>query len=142
MNRTAERDGSRSIGDAFTFLAGLLLATSAFTGWYAGDAASEGVHVSITGWDTGVLGKLVLVLGLASIAFVALRQVGIDPPAGVPESLITIALGGLATIFTLIRVVSIPDAYFFAGRSIGIWIALAAAVSVLAAGLLHAADEL
>ena len=37
-------------------------------------------------------------------------------PATVPESLLTIALGAIATIIVLVRVISIPDDFFFAGR--------------------------
>ena len=46
-------------------------------------------------------------------------------------------LGSLATIFVLMRVVAIPDDFFFAGRGVGIWISLASAV-VIVAGLLQA----
>lgn len=130
------------LGGGLALVAGLVLSVSAFTGWYTGDGASEGVRVSVTGWDAGTLGKLVLVLGLAAVALVLLRRVGLEPPGGVPESVVTIALGALATIFVLIRAASIPDDFYFAGRGIGIWIALAAALGVLAAGLLEASEDL
>jgi len=52
------------------------------------------------------------------------------------------AVGALATIFFLVRLISIPDDFFFAGRGVGIWISLAAAVAVIVAGLLQAAEEL
>ena len=94
------------------------------------------------GWHTGTLGKLVFFVGLAVLVLVALRELGIDLPAAVPESLLTIALGALATIFVLIRVISIPDDFFFAGRGIGIWISLVSAVAVIVAGLLQACEEL
>ena len=109
------------IGDRLGLLGGIVLAVSAFTGWYAGPG--EGVKVSVMGWDTGTIGKLVFFLGLAVVAVVALREFGVVMPATVPESLLTIALGSLATIFVLIRLISIPDDFFFAGRGIGIWIA-------------------
>ena len=63
-------------------------------------------------------------------------------PAAVPESLLTIALGSAATIIVLIRVISIPDDFFFAGRGVGIWISLVAAIGVIVAGLLQASEEL
>ncbi len=60
-----------------------------------------------------------------------------------PESLVVIALGSLGTIFVLIRLISIPDQFLPAdGRGIGIWISLIAAVGVIAAGLVRAAEEL
>jgi len=54
-----------------------------------------------------------------------------------------LALGILATVFVLIRVISIPDAVLPAdGRGIGIWISLLAGLAVIAGGLLRALDEL
>jgi len=76
------------------------------------------------------------------VLVVALREIGVDLPATVPQSLVTIALGSLATIFVLVRVFVIPDDFFFAGRGIGIWISLAAAIGVIVAGLLQASEEL
>mgnify|MGYP006146695713 CR=1 FL=1 len=47
--------------------------------------------------------------------------------AYVPESLLVMGLGAVSTVLVLIRVLSIPDDFFFATRGVGIWIALAAA---------------
>ena len=98
--------------------------------------------MSVTGWDTGVAGKVVFFLGLAVVLVIALREVGVQMPATVPESLLTIALGAVATIIVLVRVISIPDDFFFAGRGVGIWISLVAAIGVIVAGLLQASEEL
>src|SRR3954468_1398124 len=99
--------GLIGIGDRIGLLAGVVLAVSAFTGWYTGPG--EGVKVSVTGWDTGVAGKGVFFIGLAVAIVVVLREVGVQMPATVPESLIVIALGAGATIIVLVRVISIPD---------------------------------
>ena len=128
------------LGGRLTWIAGLVLAVSAFTGWYSG--TGEGVDVSVLGWDTGILGKLVFFIGLALLALVLLRETGIDLPAAVPESLVVIALGSAAFICTLVRVISIPDEFFFAGRGVGIWISLVAAVAAIVAGLLEVSEEL
>jgi hypothetical protein len=128
-------------GGTLTWLSGLLLAVSAFTGWYVGDG--QGVTTSIIGWHTGTLGKLVFFIGLAVLAIVFLREAGIELPATLPESLVVVALGALSTIFVLIRLISIPDEFFgWRGRGIGIFISLAASVLVIAAGLLRAGEEL
>ena len=132
--------GLLGIGDWIGLLAGVVLSVSAFTGWYAGPG--EGVKVSVTGWDTGVAGKVVFFLGIAVVLVVALREVGIELPAAVPESLLTICLGAIATIIVLVRAISIPDDFFFAGRGVGIWISLVAAIGVIVAGLLQASEEL
>ena len=129
-----------ALSDNLALVAGLVLAISSFTGWYTGP--SGGVTVSVTGWHTGPLGKLVFFAGLAVLLVVLLREIGIELPAAAPESLVTIALGAVATIFVLIRIVSIPDDFFFAGRGVGIWISLIAAIGVIAAGLLQVSEEL
>ena len=109
--------------------------------WYAGSGV--GVKLAVIGWHSGVLGKLVFFIGLAVLALVALRESGFELPPNVPESLLVLGLGALATIFVLIRVISIPDAVLPAdGRGIGIWIALLAALGVIFGGLLRAAEEL
>ena len=129
-------------GERLAWIAGLVLAISAFTDWYAGSQA-DGLTLSVTGWHTGALGKLVFFAGLATLILEALREAGIELPATVPESLVLIALGSLATIFVLIRLISIPDTFFAtAGRGIGIFISLIAAIALIAAGLLRAAEEL
>ena len=132
--------GLLGIGDRLGLLSGVVLAVAAFTGWYSG--AGEGVRVSVMGWDTGIGGKAVFVLGIAVVLVVTLREAGVEPPPAVPQSLVTIFLGATATIIVLVKAISIPDDYFFAGRGVGIWISLAAAIGVIVAGLLQASEEL
>jgi hypothetical protein len=133
--------GIWSAGERLTWVAGLVLALSAFTGWYAG--SGDGLNLSVIGWHTGTLGKLVFFIGLAVLLLVALREAGVDLPATVPESLVVIGLGSAATIFVLIRLISIPEQFLPAdGRGIGIWISLVAALAVIVAGLLQASEEL
>ena len=73
---------------------------------------------------------------------ILLRELGVDMPAAVPESLIAIALGSVATILVLVRLISIPDTFFFASRGIGIWVSLLCAIGIIVAGLLEASEEL
>jgi len=130
-----------AVGERLTWLSGLILLLSTLMGWYVG--SGDGLTISVIGWHTGVLGKLVFFIGLAVLALVALRQAGIEPPAAVPESLVVIALGAVATVFVLIRLISIPEQFLPAdGRGIGIWISLVAALGVIVAGLLEAAEEM
>ena len=129
--------GFWALGGRLTWVAGLVLAVSSFTDWYAA-SATVGPTYGVIGWHTGALGKLVFFIGLALLALAVLEL----PPA-VPESLVVIALGSLATIFVLIRLISIPDSLQpTAGRGIGIWISLIAALAVIVAGLLRASEEL
>jgi hypothetical protein len=130
----------RSPGEGLAWLGGLVLALSTFMSWYTFDA-DVGFTVSITGWHTGALGKLVFFVGLAVLAFLALRASGVELPPSVPGGMVIAGLGLLGTIFVLIRVISIPDDFSPAGRSIGLWISLLAGLLLIAAGLLRSAEE-
>ena len=130
----------RSPGEGLAWLGGLVLALSSFMSWYTFDA-DVGFTVSITGWHTGLLGKLVFFVGLAVLAFLGLRASGVELPPSVPGGMVIAALGLLATILVLVRVISIPDDFSPAGRSVGIWISLLAALLLIAAGLLRSAEE-
>jgi hypothetical protein len=135
-----EVSASPGLGGRLTFLFGLLLTVSALTGWYTGEG--EGTTVSVIGWHTGTIGKIVFFLGLAAVLLVVLRELGVDMPAAVPESLIAIAIGSVATILVLVRLISIPDTFFFASRGIGIWVSLLCGIGIIVAGLLEASEEL
>ena len=78
------------LGGRLVFLFGLLLTLSALTGWYTGQG--QGTTVSVIGWHTGTVGKIVFFLGLAAVLLVVLREVGVSMPAAVPESLVAIAI--------------------------------------------------
>jgi hypothetical protein len=133
--------GIWAAGDRLIWLGALILSLSTFMDWYAGSGV--GVKLAVIGWHTGILGKLVFFIGLAVLAIVALREAGIELPPSTPESLVILALGAVATVFVLIRVISIPDSVLPAdGRGIGLWISLVAALGVIAGGLLRAAEEL
>jgi len=80
---------------------------------------------------------------VALIALVLLHEAGIEAPASVPESLIVIALGALATIFVLIRLITIPQDLLPAdGRGVGIWVSLVAALLAIGAGIVRAGEEM
>jgi hypothetical protein len=124
------------------WVSGLVLTISAFTDWYAG-TLPNGLTLAVTGWHSGTLGKLVFFVGLATLILEASREAGILLPAAVPDRLILIGLGALATIFVLISLISVPDNYFVStGRGIGIYISLLGALGLLGAGLLRTAEDL
>jgi len=130
----------RSPGEGLAWLGGLVLALSSFMSWYSFDA-DVGFTVSITGWHTGLLGKLVFFIGLAVLGFLALRASGFELPPSVPGGMVIAGFGFLATILVIVRVISIPDDFSPAGRSVGIWISLLAALLLIAAGLLRSAEQ-
>jgi hypothetical protein len=130
------------LGGRIAWVAGLILMLSSFMSWYAGKSI-EGPTLAVIGWHTGTIGKLVFFVGLAIVALAILKEIGFELPPSVPESLVTIGLGALGTILVLLRLISIPDTFAgTSGRSIGLWIALGAALAVIAAGLLRAGEDL
>ncbi len=140
----APRPGPAAVGwgERLAWISGVVLAVSAFTDWYTG-TLPNGLTLSVTGWHTGSLGKLVFFVGLATLILEALREAGIPLPAALPDRLVLVALGALATIFVLVRLVSVPDAYFVStARGFGLYLSLLAALGLLGAGLLRTAEEL
>lgn len=131
-----------SLGAPLTWAGGLVLAVSSFTSWYSGSSV-EGPTLSVTGWNSGTLGKLVFLVGVMVVCLAALRRFGLEFPSAAPEALIVVALGALAVVFVTIRLVSVPASVVgTGGRSVGIWISLLSAVAVVVAGVLQAAEEL
>lgn len=126
-------------GEGLAWVAALVLALSTFMGWYSG--SEEGITMSAIGWHTGIVGKLVLLVGLAALALLVVRAGGVELPPNVPVGMLIAALGGVGTTLVLVRVLEIPDDYFEFGRSAGLWISLAAALLLIAAGLLRSAEE-
>ncbi len=127
--------------ETLTWLSGLVLSLSTFMSWYSG-SGGFGLVLSVIGWNTGLIGKMIFFLGLAVLLLVALRVFGVALPASLPESLIVIGIGVLSTILVLVRLIWIPDSFLPAdGRGIGIWIALLASFGVIAAGLIEAGEE-
>jgi hypothetical protein len=123
-------------------LSGFVLVLATFMDWYSGDGG-DGVTISVTGWHVGALGKLTFLVGVAALGLLALRRFGIVLPASLPESLVLIGLGVLATVFVLTRLIWVPRDFLpVYGRGIGLWVALLSAGGLILAGLLETADEL
>lgn len=135
----------RNTGEALAWVGGLVLALSSFMGWYSVSVGSpllgETSALSLLGWHSGVWGKIVFFVGLAVIALLALRATGYELPPRVPTGMVISGFGALGTLAVLVRIIDVPDDYSPAGRSIGLWISLVAAVLLIAAGLLKSADE-
>jgi hypothetical protein len=132
--------GMRTPGEALAWLGGLVLALSSFMSWYS--LSIDHLTLSVTAWHTGAVGKLVFFVGLAVLALLVLRATGFELPPNFPVGMVIAILGAIGTVFVLVRLISIPDDFVGAGRSIGIWISLLAALLLIAAGLLKSADEL
>lgn len=129
-----------SPGEVLTAFSAILLSMSAFTGWYSGSSV-EGFTISIVGWDSGALGKLVVFAGVAVLLVLVLRATGLELPPTFPTGALASAIGTIATILVLVRAIDVPDRFAGIGRGIGLWISLAAALAVVVAGLVLASEE-
>jgi hypothetical protein len=134
-------EGIWGAGHRVAGISALVLSLSTFMDWYTGPGG--GVSLSVIGWHTGVLAKLVFFIGLAVLVIEGLRELGIELPPSAPESLVVLALGAVATTFVILALISIPDSVLPAdSRGLGLWVSLLAALGVIAGGLLLAAEEL
>ncbi len=126
-------------GEGLAWVASIIFTLSSFMGWYSG--LVDGLELSALGWHTGILGKLVLVIGLVVLGLLVLRATGVELPPAIPVGLVIAGLGAVGTIFVLIRLLEVPEDYAGLGRAIGIWISLMASVLLIVAGLLKATEE-
>jgi hypothetical protein len=128
-------------GELLAWLGGLVLTLGSFMGWYSISGDLRGT-LSGLGWHTGTIGKLVFVVGVAVLVLLALRVFGVELPPTVPDGMVIAALGLIATILVLIRLIDIPETFQPAvGRGIGIWLSLLAGLLLIAAGLLKSAED-
>jgi hypothetical protein len=128
-------------GELLAWLGGLVLTLGAFMGWYSISGDLRGT-LSVLGWHTGTIGKLVFVIGVVVLLLLALRVFGVELPPSVPDGLVIAGLGLTATILVLIRLIDIPERFQpTVGRGIGIWLSLLAALLLIVAGLLKSAED-
>ncbi len=110
-------------------------------GWYSLSGDLRG-NLSVIGWHTGTVGKLVFAVGIAVLLLLALRVFGVELPPSIPDGLVVAALGFAGTILILVRIIEVPERYEpSVSRGIGIWISLLAALLLIVAGLLKSAED-
>jgi len=128
-------------GELLAWLGGLVLTLGAFMGWYSVSGDPRG-RLSVLGWNTGAIGKLVFVIGLAVLLLLGLRAFGVELPPSIPDGMIVAGLGLASTILVLIRLIAIPEKFQpAAGRGIGLWLSLLASLLLIVAGLLKSAED-
>ena len=117
-------------GEWVAGLAGLALLVSLFLPWYDGR----------TGWQSlGLLDVLLAVVGLAALAIPFATAAYRVPALPLALQSLTTLIGIFALLCVLARVLNLPD--WASDREWGLWVALLAAVGVVAGGLLAMRDE-
>ena len=138
--RRARGAVSTTPGEALAWISALVFALSSFMGWYA--LAGPGFTLSVIGWHTGTIGKLVFFVGLAALVLLVLSVTGFELPPAVPLGAVVAAIGGVGLVLVIVRVIDVPEPFTGTGRGIGIWISLAAGGLLVLAGFLKASEEL
>lgn len=140
-------------GDLIAAGGALLLFISLFLTWYdvelEGFGGIGGQADGGSGWDALGIGDVFLLLVvLAVLAIVVIRALGAAVNLPVPLSTVILALGGLATLYVLFRLIVDPievadalDDAIDIGRGIGIFLALLSSLAIAAGGLLSSRER-
>jgi hypothetical protein len=139
------------LGDLVAGGAGLVLIISLFLEWYNVSAKNAFVNVSqgVSGWEAlGFIDILLFLIGAIAVAVAVMRALNVLP-RNLPASpgMIVLALGALAVLLTLFRLLSIPDngagdlPGVDVGRSFGVFLAFLASLGVALGGWLGWNEE-
>jgi hypothetical protein len=132
-------------GDLVAAASGLVLFLSLFLNWYkvSVKAVLGSASAAVSGWEAlSFIDILLFIVAIIAIAVAVARMANAFPRAlPVSPGLLVLAAGILATLLVLFRIIDIPGSGDVAnvpgvdlGRSIGIFIALIAALGVTAGG--------
>ncbi|HYY23694.1 MAG TPA: hypothetical protein VE780_17640 [Thermoleophilaceae bacterium] len=128
-------------GDWIVSLSGALLLASLFLPWYRPSCTGgRGCSGHLTAWQA--LSGTDVVLALIGAAAVVLALViASQPTPALPVALTSLVtlLGFVAAVLVLVRLLALPDAA--AGRNYGVYLGLAAAVGITAAGWIALREE-
>jgi hypothetical protein len=137
-------------GEMIAAVSGAVLVISLFLEWYTVDIKGfTGDLPTVTGWRAlGFIDILLFLIGVIAIAVAVLRAMNVMP-RNLPAStgFIVLALGVLAVVLVLYRILSIPDEGagnlpgVDVGRGFGVFIALIAAAGVTVGGWLTWNEE-
>lgn len=153
---TTNFDTSRlRFGDMIAGVAGLVLFISLFIEWYSasvktGFGSIGNVSVGGNAWDAlGLIPILLTLCALVAIGVAVMRALGNVPRLAITPGMAVLAAGALATLLVLFRILVVPDGGAASsglvkvdfGRSIGIFLALLAALAMLVGGWLTWGEE-
>ncbi len=126
-------------------VAGLVMAVAVFLPWYATNLGPPFSAISVSGWESTNVARVVLLMGVvlaAASAAAALderRVIALDPGQADALAWIAVAAAGIALVLVGFRILVMPDPAEFLSRQIGIFLAAAAAIGGILSGLAQAA---
>ena len=132
-----------SLGDKLVALGGIILFIAVLLPWYSYSASTPygGGSASWSLWSASQgIGIIIMLACIAGVGILVLRMFEVLDlnEQGVPESLVVLIAGGVASLFVLLRVISIPDGglgFFGAAAGISIGRTWGLFVGVIAAAL-------
>jgi hypothetical protein len=128
-------------GDISAGVGGIVLLVSLWLKWYSVSVSVQGFSASssATGWQVlSTIDIILFLVSLAAIVLVAAKAAGALPP-DIPVPTVLLALGGLAVLLVLFRIIDtpapsdLPD-QIDVNRKIGIFIALIGAAGIVYGG--------
>jgi heme A synthase len=121
-------------GEWIAGVSGLVLLVALFLPWYGDGDGSR------TGWQSlGALDVVLAVVALAALAIPVVTALERAPAVPLAHESLTTLLGLLAVVLVLIRVINMPD--WATEREWGLWVALAATLTIVIGGLVAMRDE-
>ena len=132
-------------GEWLTGIAGVVLLVSLFLDWYEAGGTGN------SAWEAfSILDALLLIAALMAISVAVMAAVHNTPAVSLAIASLLLTLGAIATIAVVVRAISAPDVTLAGGvhapeedigRSIGLWIGLAASSLVTLGSLASMRDE-
>jgi hypothetical protein len=124
----------------------LVLLISVFLKWYSASSSVKIGNISVSGsasesgWDSGLLAKLVALLALVALAVWVIELFVPTVTLPAPAWMIAGGAGAISILFVLIKIIDKPDSGTSAvsvGRSFGLWLALLSAIAVVVGAYLR-----
>lgn len=135
-------------GDVIAAAAGLLLFISLFLEWYTVSAESALVDVGFggSGWEwLGFIDVLLFLCIAVAIGLAVMRALNMLPRLPIAPGLLLLGVGAVATLLVLFRLLVTPDDSGLTGvdisRSLGVFVAMVAALGMLVGGWLAWNEE-
>lgn len=133
------------LGEKIAGASALLLFVALFLRWYGAEqpvGAEVNFSLHVNAWDAlGFILFLLLLVIVATLAFVVLTATQRAPALPVAASVVITVLGAIATLFVLYRIVNPPGPNAFVAAEYGAYIALLCCLGITLGGFLAMREE-
>jgi hypothetical protein len=139
-----------STGDKVISVGAIVAIIATFLPWYGWSSDDlfgvGGASVSANLWDwSGGMAFVILAAGIIALGVIVLRMLEVFDLSdqGVPEGIAMLAVAGIVTLITIIRLISVPGGAGIVGvgRSWGLWVGVIAAAVMVVGAVLKFQEE-